>query len=308
MEFSIVIPLYNKASYVEATLTSVFAQKKLPKELIIVDDCSTDGSLEKAKETLAKAPKRFINTVTVQIIELEENRGPGHARNLGYEYATGDIMSFLDADDLYHEDLLSEAHTLFTKHRIEFLVVGILLFPSKTQLPKLSDFHNEITSLTRDAYHLNTPLKTITSPRFNMGTGSNVFTLRKWMESIKYVEDSRFNEANDFWYRVLKNVLAHSGEVGLLAGDYLKVREVMGSLSRKTYQSWSEIEIPPIYKRYQKSTYKYDRLLMGMICRRWIRHSLRNLNSLKDKILFVYKHRTIFFHQFRYVLLRIKSG
>jgi glycosyltransferase involved in cell wall biosynthesis len=307
MEFSIVIPLYNKVAYVSDTLKSVFAQKRLPKELIVVDDVSTDGSLEKAKETLREAPKRFTDSVEVNIIELDKNQGPGHARNLGYKHATGDIISFLDADDLYHENLLDRTHFLFIEHNIEFLVVNFLLFPSEKQLPYLSNFQDDIISIAKNAYRLKTPLKTITSPGFNMGTGSNVFTLRKWMESINYVEDSRFNEANDFWYRVLKHVLDNSGQVGLLMGNHLKVREVIGSLSRKSYQSWSEIEIPPIYKRYRKSSYKYDRLLMGLICHRWIRHSFRNLNSRKDKIIFAFKHRAIFFSQFRYYFLRIRS-
>lgn len=306
MEFSIIIPLYNKVAYVSETLKSVFAQKKLPKELIIVDDCSTDGSLEKAKNTLANAPKRFKN-VAVQIIELEENRGPGYARNLGYQRATGDIISYLDADDLYHADLLSKTHELFTQYQIEFLVVGILLFPSQNQFPKIQEIKDDLTSITEDAYRMNSPLKTITSPAFNMGTGSNVFTKRKWMESINYVENSRFNEANDFWYRVLKHVLANLGQVGLITGKYLNVREVTGSLSRKKYQNWSEIEVPPIYKRYRKSNFKYDRLQMGMICHRWIKHSFRNLNSFRQKITFVYKHRLIFFHQFRYYFLRLRS-
>ena len=307
MEFSIIIPLYNKVDYISQTIQSVFDQKKLPKELIIIDDCSTDGSLERAKEKLAEAPLHF-QSVDVKIVELDENKGPGHARNLGFQKASGDIVSYLDADDLYHPNLLSATHELFTQHQIDFLVVGIFLFPSKIQLPIILEIFEDLTTIKGDAYRMDDPLKTITSPGFNMGTGSNVFTKKKWMESINYVEESRFNEANDFWYRVLKHVLATSGEVGLLMGDYIKVREVIGSLSRKKYQRWNDIEVPPIYKRYRKSKYKYDRLLMGLICSRWIRHSMRNLNSSRQKLIFIFKHRSIFFNQFRYSILRFRSA
>lgn len=306
MEFSVVIPLYNKVNYIAETLASVVAQEKLPKELIIIDDRSTDGSLERAKAFLGTTPKRF-EKVDVQIIELEENKGPGYARNLGFSKTTGDIISFLDADDLYHPELLSQVEELTNQHNIDFLVVGIQLFPSKVEYPKLISFYADLTSITRDGYRLDRPLKTITSPDFVMGTGSNVFAKRQWMESISYVENALFNEANDFWYRVLKNVLSNLGNVGLLMGNYIQVREVQGSLSRKKYQSWSEIEIPPIYKRYKKSTYKYDKLLMGVICQRWIKHSFRNLSSSRQKVYFTYRHRSIFFKQLRYYFLRINA-
>lgn len=307
MDFSIVIPLYNKAKYINDTLASIVSQEKLPKELIIVDDCSTDGSLEKVKDFLDKIPKRFLS-VHIEIIELKENHGPGYARNLGFTKTTGDIISFLDADDIYVPELLYNANEMIQNRGIDFLVVGIQLFPSKKEYPNLFNFYHDLTSVTRDGYRLDKPLKTITSKDFVMGTGSNVFAKRKWMESISYVENSMFNEANDFWYRILKNVLTNKpSSIGLLMGNQIKVREVSGSLSRKKYQGWSEIEVPPIYRRYKKSNYKYDKLLMGVICSRWIRHSFKHLNSRKQKVIFAYKHRSIFLKQLSYYFLRMSS-
>lgn len=307
MDFSIVIPLYNKVRYVSETIASVMQQEKLPKELIVIDDCSTDGSLEKVKETLKNSPKRF-ESVHVEIIELSENHGPGYARNLGMQKATGDFISFLDADDLYHTSLLSKVETLSTQYHMDFIVVGIHQFPSGTQRPKLNRIYKNLSLVTPDAYILDTPFKTITHPDFVMGTGSNVFVKKKWLQNTRYVEDSLFNEANDFWYRVLKNVLAYSNtEIGLLTGNFLKVREVAGSLSRKKYARWNEIEIPPIYKRYHNSSYKYDRFLVGVICGRWIKHAFRNLQSFSQKLTFVYEHRKLFWNQFTYYVLRWTS-
>lgn len=303
MDFSIVIPLYNKANYVCETLASIVAQEKLPKELIIVDDCSTDGSLKVAKEFLNTTPSRF-ESVIIQIIELKENHGPGYTRNLGFSKTTGDIISFLDADDIYHPELIKKVDELTSKHSINFLSVGIQLFPSKEERPNIINFYSDLTSITRDAYRIDEPLKIITCPDFYMGT--NVFAKRKWMQSISYVEDVFFNEVHDYWYRVLKTVLDYDAtSIGLLMGNYIKVREVQGSLSRKKYESWAEIEVPPVYKRYQKSRFKYDKLLVGVICGRWIKHSFRNLNSLGQKVIFTYKYRSIFFKQLSYYFLRI---
>tara|TARA_R110002073_G_scaffold8207_3_gene45785 strand:+ start:67159 stop:68082 length:924 start_codon:yes stop_codon:yes gene_type:complete len=305
MDFSIVIPLFNKANYVCETLTSIVVQEKLPKELIIVDDCSTDQSLKKVKDFLSSTPNRF-ESVVIKIIELKENHGPGYARNLGFSKTTGDVISFLDADDLYEPELIHLTDDLFSNHFIDFLVVGIQQFPSRTERPKIINFYSDLTSITRDAYRIDKPLKTITSPYFVMGTGSNVFAKRKWMQSTSYVENALFNEANDYWYRVLKTALENNPtSIGLLMGNYIKVREVQGSLSRKKYENWSEIEIPPVYKRYRKSHFKYDKLLVGVICGRWIKHSFRNLNSLRQKVIFTYKYRSIFFKQLTYYFLRI---
>ena len=307
MRFSIVIPLYNKALYITETLSSIVQQTKLPFELIIVDDSSTDGSLEIAKIFLENVPK-FFKVVKVKIIELDKNYGPGYARNIGFSATSGDAVSFLDADDLYIPELIKRVDQLFTNHHIDFLTVGIKLFPSETVLPKLKNINQYIEPITSDAFLLKPPLKVITSPDFVMGTGSNVFVKREYMQTTRYEENVLFNEGNDYWYRVLKIVLnVKSSRIGLLMGNYIEVREVQGSLSRKKYTSWKQIEVPPIYKRYKYSHDIYDILLVGVICNRWIKHSIKNLNSIKQKIIFLFKYREILINQLYYTIHKIKE-
>ena len=303
MNFSIVIPLYNKAPYVEETLLSVINQTKLPSELIIVDDKSTAGSLQIVKAFLDNTPPSF-NDVDIKIIELAENRGPGFARNIGFQKTSGDFVSFLDADDLYHPQLVQKANQLATQQHIDFLVIGIQLFPSNIERPKISTLNGELTPGAKDAYLLEQPLKTITSHEFVMGTGSNVFVKRKWMNSTSYVENASFNEANDFWYRVLKVVLSNENtRVALLMGNHIRVREVQGSLSRLKYSNWNQIEVPPIYTRNHKSMNRYDRLFMNVICNRWIKHAMRNLTSKRQKLIFIFKYRSILLEQLCYFFL-----
>lgn len=304
MNFSIVIPLYNKAPYVEDTLLSVINQTKLPYELIIVDDKSTDESLQIVKAFLEENSPQFKD-IRVEIIELKENCGPGFARNIGFKKTSGDFISFLDADDLYHPLLIQKANQLALKNHIDFLVIGIQLFPSNIERPKISKLNGVLTPITSDAYLLDQPLKTISSHEFVMGTGSNVFVKRKWMDSTSYVENASFNEANDFWYRVLKVVLNNKNTfVALLMDNHIRVREVQGSLSRLKYSNWNQIEVPPIYIRNHKSTNRYDRLLMNVICNRWIKHAMKNLSSKRQKLIFIFKHRAIFLEQLYYFFLR----
>lgn len=95
---SIIIPVYNSARYLEETLWCVINQTWPNKELIIVDDGSTDNSLAVAKQF-----KQPWITVCRQ-----KNSGASVARNKGLEKAKGDYIQFLDADDLISSNKIEE--------------------------------------------------------------------------------------------------------------------------------------------------------------------------------------------------------
>jgi GT2 family glycosyltransferase len=88
--FSIIIPTYNRLPYLKKTLASIWEQSFTDFEIIVVDDGSTDGTVDYLRE-LGKS---------VELLR-QENRGPGAARNLGVEHANGEYIAFLDSDDLW---------------------------------------------------------------------------------------------------------------------------------------------------------------------------------------------------------------
>lgn len=100
--FSVVIPLYNKEAYIEDTLKSVLSQTFQDFEVIIVDDGSTDKSLEVVSSIIDKRIKTFT----------QNNLGASKARNLGIDHAKGDYMALLDADDLWYPNHLEELKKL----------------------------------------------------------------------------------------------------------------------------------------------------------------------------------------------------
>lgn len=104
--FSIVMPVWNKRPFVEATLASVLAQDRPDFELIAVDDGSTDGSFE------------ILHAVRDPRVRLiaQANAGPGAARNAGIEAARSDWIAFLDADDLWLPDHLAELDRIRARH------------------------------------------------------------------------------------------------------------------------------------------------------------------------------------------------
>lgn len=89
-KISVIIPAYNAKRFITEAIDSVLAQTIPAYEIIVVDDGSTDGTSEFVRE-------RYGNTVK---IVWQENKGQGAARNTGIQAATGNILQFLDADDL----------------------------------------------------------------------------------------------------------------------------------------------------------------------------------------------------------------
>ena len=91
---SIVIPLYNKEQQIGKTLESVFAQSFQDYEVVIVNDGSTDKSVE-IVEGMADKRIRLIN---------QKNSGVSAARNKGIQESRGEYIAFLDADDEWKPD------------------------------------------------------------------------------------------------------------------------------------------------------------------------------------------------------------
>ncbi len=93
MKISIIIPVYNVAPYVKECIQSVLSQDYKDLEIIIVDDCSTDESMELVMKMITD------NLKTVHVLKHSCNQGLSAARNTGIRQAIGDYIFFLDSDD-----------------------------------------------------------------------------------------------------------------------------------------------------------------------------------------------------------------
>jgi len=93
MRISTIVPAYNRADLIGETLQSLLSQSRPPDEIIVVDDGSTDGT--------ADAAAAFGQAIT---LIRQPNAGAAAARNLGFATSTGDVIHFMDSDDLAAPD------------------------------------------------------------------------------------------------------------------------------------------------------------------------------------------------------------
>lgn len=104
---SIVVPVYNVAPYIEKCAVSLFEQTLAELEVVFVDDCGPDNSIEILINTLERYPNRKEN---VKIIRNSTNRGLAFARCAGIQECTGDFVIHCDSDDWVDLDLYEKLY------------------------------------------------------------------------------------------------------------------------------------------------------------------------------------------------------
>jgi teichuronic acid biosynthesis glycosyltransferase TuaG len=108
---SVIIPCYNAADVIERALDSVLTQSVLPKEIILIDDASNDGTSSELSRL-----KGLHHDVTITVITNKSNLGPGFSRNEGWSRASSEWIAFLDADDAWDPNKLEEQLKLADKN------------------------------------------------------------------------------------------------------------------------------------------------------------------------------------------------
>jgi GT2 family glycosyltransferase len=124
--FSIIITSHNQAKFIRDAVDSALAQAYAGKEIIVVDDASSDGS-QSILEEYGDA---------IRLVKVEENVGASRARNFGIGFANGDFLVFLDGDDLLLPWALEVYGEIADRKRPQIILSAMLWFEG--QAPKLS--------------------------------------------------------------------------------------------------------------------------------------------------------------------------
>ena len=181
---SIVTPCYNSAEFLEVTFKAVTSQSFTDWEWLLVDDQSSDDTF-KMLEVLQSRDKR------IKIFRNIENSGASFSRNRGIDNASGELIAFLDADDLWNVDKLKEQISFMDNESTNF------------------SFHNYDMIDVNGSY-----LKTVTAPetvsnktleKFNPIFTSSVMIRKSAISDIRFKLELRRRQDYIFWYQVVRS-------------------------------------------------------------------------------------------------------
>lgn len=161
-EVAVIIPAFNSGAHLDQALASVAGQTAAPGAVVVVDDCSGDDTLDRARRWQGRLP--------LEVVRLEQNRGPGVARHRAIRLTTAPLLAMLDADDLFlpdHLESMAATHAacpgLVSAQELSWCPgVGLTLPARPQRTPRQSDIlrallrHNFVNFgfFSRDLYEL----------------------------------------------------------------------------------------------------------------------------------------------------------
>lgn len=197
MHISVIMPIYNVEHFVGEAIQSVLNQTFKDFELLIIDDCSPDSSIDIC---------RSFKDSRIRLISHDKNRGLAGARNTGIRHATGELLAFIDSDDRWHPNKL-QRHVEHLAQRPE---VGLSFSRSEFmneqgkllgcyQMPKLKN-------ITADYLFARNPVGNGSAPVLRRST-LDAIAFETWYQDIKETNyfDSSLRQSEDIecWVRIM---------------------------------------------------------------------------------------------------------
>lgn len=131
---SIIIPSYNRSSLILETIHSVLNQSYKDIEVIVVDNGSTDDSVQVIQN-------EFGENDFVRLIALDSNSGgPARPRNVGIDASKGEYVAFLDSDDLWEHNKLNIQMSVMTKYKVDFVSTDALSFSDSGEIDNFNKY------------------------------------------------------------------------------------------------------------------------------------------------------------------------
>jgi len=205
---SVITPNYNNSKYISKTIESVLSQTYQNWEMIIIDDCSNDGSYEIALEYSKKDSR-------ICVYCMNNNKGSAACRNKAIELSKGEYLAFLDSDDLWLPEKLEKQLLFMEKNNCDF---------SFTEYEHINEYGKTIGKKAKIIKEL-----TYQKLLFHCFTGCLTVMYKQDLNNKIYSPD--ILNCNDYalFLKVLKNIKNGMGFAECLA----KYRICSNSLSRK---------------------------------------------------------------------------
>lgn len=202
MILTIIIPLYNKKNYIITTLESILNEITQEIEVIIIDDCSTDGSVDKVEKYMEKN----LKDKNIKFLKNVKNIGVSATRNKGLDISSGEYIMFLDADDKLKKNFYREILPLLQNKNLEM----ICLTREYSSLKKIEVNYKEILPLEKikisDFFYEVEDFKKVLDKKIFLGGSGEIITQKKLIEKERFNEKLSIMEDYDFYFKVLKKI------------------------------------------------------------------------------------------------------
>lgn len=263
--FSIVMPVYGVEKHLKSAIESILNQTNQNFEIILVDDCSPDGS-PKICDAYAEKDER------ISVIHHEKNKGLSEARNSGLEKASGEYIWFMDSDDRVDDYLLEKVYTSLEKNRADVVVFGLVeeYFDKNDVLKhtKTISMPEQLLDNADDVHELVIKLEENTLYGYAWNKFYNLKYLKELglkYEVVTLIEDIQFNVK---YFQEIKslNLLSmtpyHYGKridnslTSKFVKDYFILHETRVKMIYEQYQCWGccteqvKKKLASIYARY----------------------------------------------------------
>lgn len=127
IKVSIIVPVYNVSDYISQCLTSLIKQTLKEIEVIVIDDCGQDDSMNKAARFCEQDNR-------IRIIKNETNQGVAETRNIGISYARGKYIAFLDSDDFVDREYYEKLYDLAEKNDADIAYSNVAFYYSEQNI------------------------------------------------------------------------------------------------------------------------------------------------------------------------------
>ena len=151
---SIIIPFYNTSEYIEISINSVINQTYNNIELILVNDGSTDNTLEIANNILEKYNLNYK-------MIIQENSGVSASRNMGLNIATGEYIYFLDSDDYITDDFIEKMLNRCIENKLDMVFCGCDIVKNRKVINKYTSIYSYIEDTKKGIDVLKLDLKEV---------------------------------------------------------------------------------------------------------------------------------------------------
>lgn len=254
-KISIITPVYNVEAYLKKCIESVLSQEYTDFELLLIDDGSTDRSGLICEEYRSKDSR-------IKVIH-KENGGVASARNLGITYAQGKYMTFLDSDDYYDCDWLSDLYNGITENHASICVGNYKAVSNDSVLLSKTQHELGVYSIPDKDSRIEHILTVVLSLKHGWEACTRLFDAALIKNNQILFCESCNNYAEDMGF-VLASLL-YADKIACINADGYNYRKHEGSMiarSRNDYRFNELNEVSRFFEKYYVDMYGEDKTVL----------------------------------------------